>query len=452
MKYPILKMLQSFQNKNIRFCMPGHKGKFAFGGVGAFAGYDITELPGTDNLYCPQGCIAESEALAAKDHFAERAFYGVNGSSGCILAAFSYFRPGDKLIVARDLHVSAENAILMSGIVPVYVEVRQTVGEIPAAPASESFLQKMREHPDAKGVFFTYPNYYGKCLEAPKIARAAHAMGMLVVVDSAHGAHLPYSSLLPDSAGQIDADIWCASFHKTLPALNQSAVLFCSARADGDRLKERMNCFQTTSPSYLLLASIDYARGFMKDQGEEKIGRLLENIHFATGEIGKIPGMRVVPTDDPTKLVIDVAETGRTGFAVAADLHEKGVEIEGADMCNLLLIASVFDEKEDFLQLIAALKSIPTQNMRLLPKYTYLLGGHVELEPEETRRMQTEWADLRDSAGKIAAKSIFCYPPGVPIVLFGQRIPREMPNLLASLADTGYNLLGIDQKICVVKE
>jgi len=452
MGYPILKMLRAFQEQKTRFCMPGHKGRLSLSMKEGFATWDITELEGTDNLRLPKGCIAESEALAAAEQLAHRAFYGVNGSSGCLLAAFGYFREKDQVIVARDMHIAVENALLLSGVRPVYVGVSQTVGDIPQVPSLETFLQTMDRHPGARAVFFTYPNYYGNCTNAEQIAKAAHERGMLVVVDSAHGAHLPYSPDLPKSAGEIGADIWCTSFHKTLPALNQSAVLFCSKRVDGDRLREGMNRFQTTSPSYLLLASMDHARGYMQARGKAEIHRLLECLQTTAAKINSIPGMEVLRAHDPTKLIIRVAGAGWTGFAAASWLHQTGFEIEGADAENLLLITTVADRAEDFSRLVQALKRLGQGIALPQAREEYMLAGETELTLREAAAQETEWVPLASSAGRIAARSVFCYPPGVPILLSGQRICPGIPNLLASLADRGYNLFSANHTmLCVVR-
>ena len=163
--------------------MPGHKGRDSL--WSEFVRFDITELPGTDNLLAPEGCIARSQELTAAAHHAAHAFYGVNGSSGCILAMFSYFRPGDTVLVARDFHRSVENAIRVSGVRPVYIPVRQRVGEMPALPETADILAAMAAHPEAKAVFVTYPNYYGMCLPLAEIARNARKQGMLLLADSA---------------------------------------------------------------------------------------------------------------------------------------------------------------------------------------------------------------------------------------------------------------------------
>lgn len=442
---PILAMLQAWENrKNVRFCMPGHKGRDSL--WSEFARFDITELPGTDNLLAPEGCIARSQELTAAAHHAAHAFYGVNGSSGCILAMFSYFRPGDTVLVARDFHRSVENAIRVSGVRPVYIPVRQRAGEMPALPETADILAAMAAHPEAKAVFVTYPNYYGMCLPLAEIARNARKQGMLLLADSAHGAHLPFSPGLPPDAGRAGADLWCVSYHKTLRAMNQTAVTFASSRVDAERLKRAVNCFQTTSPSYPLLASIESARAEMVENGREEIAGLLAHIRSTRAALAA-DGIAAEKTDDPTKLVL-LCGAGQSGFALAQRLHERGIEVEGADLRHVLLLASIANTKEDFDRLADVVRETAAVGEPIQPGPEYLLRA--EILPENGSG--GEWVLPSQAPGRTAAASVFAYPPGVPLWLADQPVREEDIALLASLQKTGYNLIGAEKGIFVRKQ
>lgn len=439
MKTPILTMLQKFRMQDTRFCMPGHKGRLPI--FQDLARFDVTELEKTDNLYAPNGVIAESQALFANEQGASNACYSINGSSACVAAALCYLNQGDQVLVARDFHVSCQTGLLLSGVQPIYIEVKQRLGEVPALPEEKAIFQAIAEHPKAKALYLTSPNYYGQVLDVARIAKAAHEMGMLVIVDGAHGAHFPYSPLLPLGLGQAGADIWCVSLHKTLPAANQTAALLASARVDLERLKSRLNWFQTTSPSYLLLASIDYARGVMAERGAEAIQNLRKQIRIFEEKLGAGP-FKLVATDDFTRLVVNVENWGGTGWEAARLLEERGVYVEGADSKHLLLIATIQDRREDFLRLAGALSSLPPGRERATLPFAYTLGGETTLSLLEAEAQKGKWVSWREAPGKVLKRSIFSYPPGVPLVLAGQRLTEDVVKILASMEWTGYNLLG----------
>lgn len=208
MSTPIADMLKRYRESDIlRMCMPGHKGRLNAA--------DITELSDSDNLLSPNGVIAKSQNLYAKEKRAASCFYSLAGSSAPILAMMSYFSPGSKIIMARDFHISAENGMVLSGIVPIYVEVECGIEEPPKVD-EDSVMRAIVENPDAKAVYLTYPTYMGRAAELERIGRAVRSAGMLFIIDSAHGAHLGYTDQLPPDAGRY-ADIWCESLHKTLP-------------------------------------------------------------------------------------------------------------------------------------------------------------------------------------------------------------------------------------------
>jgi len=403
---PIIEMLENIGKTPIRFAMPGHKGR---GG----AAHDITELPGADNLYSPEGAIARAEELCAQEFGAARAMMSVCGSTACVLAMMGYFPRGSKIIMARDFHLSAKNGIDIFGIKPVFVEVETALGALQQTVSAEAFEKAISEHPDAAAVYLTYPNPYGMCADVERIARAAHEAGMTVLVDSAHGAHFGVAGL-PKTAGELGADIWSVSFHKTLPALNQAAVLFCSENADGERLKASLRRVTTTSPSYPILASIDYARAWKAQKGEAEYAKLISIIEEA--KLNEIEGVTRLATDDPTRIVLDVRKKGGGAF-VEEELFKRGIAIESSDAANIVLITAPADTAEDFAALKAALNELPMAPIDIPEAKLVLSGGG-------------------------AGESVFAYPPGIPIALSKAHMSEEEREYIALLKKWGYNIIG----------
>jgi len=440
MNTPILDALKN-RPRRTRFHMPGHKGRLHL--FNDEFRYDVTELDGLDNLLEPQGAIAASQALYATEVGAKAAFYSVNGSSaGIIAAVLSCVNPGEKIIVARDVHLSVINALRLSGARPVYVSCACTAGALQQPVNARDVIHAIGEHPDAKAVILTYVNYYGMCADLGAVCSAARPQGMIVIADAAHGAHFPYSDKLPLDAGKAGADIWIVSLHKTLPALNPSAAVCVGERADERRVKDCLNTVQTTSPSYLALASIDYARDYMNREGEKALSELIQRIEIFKERV-KDSGIAVCKTDDPTRLVLNMRGYGISGFRAEELLLSCGVEAECADENNLLLITTVFDTDEDFEKLADALREIP-HGQEEGEVTSYVLPPEYELTPAETMRAPRKVWPLRESLGCCAAKNILAYPPGVPILIEGQRITQGDISLIETLAKKGYNLIGYD--------
>ena len=443
---PINDALKKFAKAGGRFAMPGHKGRLALFGVPLPC--DITELAGVDNLYAPQGCIAKSQALFAQEQGAAGALYSVNGSTAGNLAMFLYLKPGTRAIVARDFHVSVESGLRLSGVAPVYVGLHTPVDDL-ACVDTQRMLQAI-EKERAGAVFVTYPNYYGRCCDLKKIVQAAHERGMLVLVDSAHGAHLAYSGQLPLSAGACGADLWTVSAHKTLPAPNQTAALLYGEAIDGSRLKACLNSVQTTSPSYLLLAGLDAARDFMATVGKQKLEALLTQLEVFDLQLESIEGVVRLKTDDRTKLVLDTRRRC-DGFVAQRHLESQGVYVECAGRTALLAITSVCDTEEDFSLLSAALATLPFEKTQE-PRRVLTLKSAGLQTPKQASEAQSRTLAGREAIGRICAASVFCYPPGIPILAAGQQIDGASIQTLDTLAQAGYNLIGYDLSLIHISE
>lgn len=462
MDTPIVSMLDRVSKETrLRFCMPGHKGKKGFlsGTVNA---QDITELPGADNLYCPQGVIREAQQLHAKYIGARESWFLVNGSTcGVQASVLSALEPGDTVIVARDIHLSAVHAFIMADVKPVFVYPSAQAADVPCVVSVQDMAAAIALHKKAKAVYLTYPNYYGLCADLNGICAVAHEAGMKVICDAAHAALFDFSELLPTAPAQAGCDIWTCSLHKTAGAMNQCAVLSAGEEAElqPEVIQSRVNLLQTTSPSYLLLASADYALGFLRgEEGRIRLTAAIQLVEENMRRIEALGGYRCILQDIPKdtgafdrdvlRLVIDVTDRGVSGFGAARFLQERGIAVETADISNIVLICTAADTAEDFEALKAALAEIKGSNYKIRRMLTAGDLKQVFLPQISVPMRRAFFAErrsvpLEESIGCIAAAPVGAYPPGTPAVLPGQKITEDMVDYLILLKNRGYSLFGI---------
>ena len=458
-KTPIMDAVFTICNDaKARFCMPGHKGDTGFFG-GDMLCYDITELPGADNLLQPTGIIRESESLHAEYIGADTAYYTTGGSTAGNLAMLSLFR-GKKVIFPRGIHLSAANAIFMFGITPIYLSAAPC--DYPSVVSPEEIKTALRTHQDASAVFIVYPNYFGLCCDIEEVAQIVHKAGIPLLVDAAHSAHFAYSSLLPLTPADAGADVWTESTHKTLPAINQCACLCVGKNAliSKNEIKWALSSIQTTSPSYIMLASLDYAYSYMRDKGEQELYRIVNLSKRFEEMIDALPGFSCPAIDQPDvadrdclKLVIDVSDTGHSGIAVKMILAKQGIHVEAADMKNILVLLTVGDTAAHLETLYEALKRIEKKRGRALYFSPYSM-------PEATKYSQNSryWGNiekvrLERSVGSISACTAGVYPPGEAVVQRGQMISYEIAGYLLEAKRQGFDVFGLDEEnIWVYKE
>ncbi len=447
---PILDGLYEICGRNTaRLCMPGHKGDAGFF-CGDALKFDITELPGADNLLAPEGIIAASQQLHAGFIGADAAYYTTGGSTAGILAMLWLFR-GKKVIFPRGVHLSAANAVFMFGITPVYLS--SPPSDYPCVVNADDIKAALKAHRDAAAVFIVYPNYFGLCCHIEAAAQAAHRAGIPLLVDAAHAAHFVYSPLLPLAPSYAGADIWTESAHKTLPAMNQCACLCVgkSSLIDKNEAKQALSMVQTTSPSYLMLGSLDYAHAYMRDKGEQELFRIINLGRRCEDTVNAIPGLfcpdipGVEAADrDALKIVIDVSGTGHTGMAVKDALAKQGIYIEAADMRSILLMLSAGNTSADLELLYEALRGI--EKVRSSGIYFSPYGM-----PEATKYSQNSrsWGNietvrLEQSAGRISAAAAGVYPPAEAVIQRGQVVSYEIAGYLLEAKRQGFEVFGIE--------
>ncbi|GHU67557.1 hypothetical protein FACS1894184_07620 [Clostridia bacterium] len=347
----MLRLAQSHAGR-LRFHMPGHKGKplpYPF-----TIDCDLTEIHGADDLYAPEGPIAQAQAAAALSAHAGHTIMLTNGSTAGVLTMIMYAVPtGGTLLLSRNAHRSAGNACLLGGIKPEYVELSRSDDGL-LVPDVSAWLDAMKRYPNAKAVLVTSPDYYGIATPLADIADQARRSGMRLLVDQAHGAHWNWWDE-PMCAGLSLADMWVQSAHKTLPAPGQTAWLHMKSGEDAERARGILARIQTSSPSYLFMTALDCVREWMDIFGADSLSRLKTIIpsRWPRGLADPRTGMF-----DPTRIVLDVTGRGLDGFKAQRKLAEMGVDIELADERRIVLIATVADEPEDFDRLLNALDAL----------------------------------------------------------------------------------------------
>ena len=437
-KRPIYEMLEAAAKAQSAH-MPGHKGHAPFGMADLYR-LDTTELPSTDDLYVPERGIAEAERLYAKAAGAGATLLLHNGSTvGIHVMLQLWAREGDTVLLPRNAHLSAMNACIIGGLRPAWIQVtRRQDGYCYLRP--EDVLQAMHQHPEAKTLLLTRPDYYGGCMPLEEIIAAAHEAGIRVAVDEAHGAHLPWMEGGLQSAGAYGADAWVQSVHKTLPGLTSSAVLHLKEPGDGERALQLLRREQTSSPSFLLMMSIDDARAFMEQEGKARLAttvaaantvrtQLQGTVYRDAHTLWQTTGMQF----DPTRLVIDAPEGGER---LAQRLRMQGVEVEMHDPWRVVMILTCMDEPEEIRHIgdvITRLAEEPPVHHPPMAKNAAL--PQQVMIPREAVMKEAKRMPIRQAVGEVAAVSAGLYPPGIPLVCPGERITGETVERLAKAAN-----------------
>lgn len=424
------------------FTVPGHKRDTTL--AGPLAALDLPLVSGAEDSRMSGRVLARAEGLAAELWGADMCRFSVAGSThGNQAFALAVGRPGERVIVARTLHKSLFAGLVLAGLTPVWLhpEVDPAMGL--ALPLTLHEVERaLVEAPDARAVFLVEPSYTGALSAIEPIADAVHAAGMSLVVDQAWGAHLGFHSDLPAHAIARGADGMVTSTHKALTAFTQgSIVLARSPRIDLERLDEAFELLHTTSPAAAILASTDRARALMAHRGPELLGRTIELVGDARRRLGEIPGLVVVECPDATKLVLALAGTGAEGFAVEADLLERGVRLEMADRDTLVPIVTVADTERSVDTLVEAVThSLARRRGAPRPPAASVAWS---VRPEPVMSPRDAWFAPReqvarsDAVGRISAETAAPYPPGIPALAPGERVTQRLLDALRGEAAAG---------------
>ncbi|MCL6454527.1 MAG: aminotransferase class I/II-fold pyridoxal phosphate-dependent enzyme [Alicyclobacillus sp.] len=435
---------------------------------------DLTELPGLDNLQAPSGCIATSQELASQHYGAEETLYSVNGSSAAVMAAVMASAWEGQVLVAGAFHQSLWRGLVLAGADAVFCPPRWDEETLePVAPAPAAIHQVLDEHPDVAAVFVTSPVYTGRVAPVAALAAVAHAHGVPLIVDEAHGAHFGLHPHLPPHSVAEGADVVIQSVHKTLPALTQTAWVHRSgSRVDKDRLREALRTVQTTSPSYLLLASLDAAQAWLRTSARPVVSRALQAL---AAEGAPVDGQR-----DPFRLWLPTGSTP-VSQALEQSLAAAGRYVEYANPLGVLCMLPLdiaAEELRGLLGLLADFGVWPAgwarprgwsgnactrrdageaaqAQVRLRPAWLDLWRASTEAAvtlqrpPRALVAVPRRRVPLSACAGEQAAEMVVPYPPGVPVLLPGQEISTGAAALLSALYRAGTPVIGMDPEGCV---
>lgn len=460
---PIYEALEEFRARRVvPFDVPGHKR-----GRGnpelvellgqKCVGLDVNSMKPLDNLCHPVSVIRAAEELAAEAFGAAHAFLMVGGTTSSVQAMIlSVCGRNDKIILPRNVHRSVINAMILCGAHPVYVnpEVDERLG-IPLGMRMEQVDKAIRENPDARAVLVNNPTYYGICSNLPEIVKLAHAHGMKVLADEAHGTHLYFGENLPISAMAAGADLAAVSMHKSGGSLTQSSLLLAGPSMSEGHIRQMINLTQTTSGSYLLMASLDISRRNLALRGREDFARVVDLAEYARKEINEIGGYDAYSRElingdsiydfDVTKLSVNTLDVGLAGIEVYDLLRDEyDIQIEFGDLGNILAYLSIGDRPREIERLVSALSEIRRRfggEKGGLMKQEYI-DPRVVVSPQDAFYAEKESLPLMETAGRICSEFVMCYPPGIPILAPGEEITEDILNYIVYAKEKGCSMTG----------
>lgn len=420
---------------------------------------DINAPIGMDNLANPSGVLLEAEKLMADFCHADHSFFLINGTSSGILAMImAVCHANQKIIIPRNVHKSIVSALILSGASPVYIMPKLDAElEIANQPTVEAYIQAMHRYPTAKAVFVINPTYFGAVGDLKRIVKEAHARGMAVLVDEAHGAHYYFDKNGPISAMDAGADLSSVSFHKTGGSLTQSSILLLKSKLiDRASIQKAINILNTTSPSTILMASLDAARQYVATKGQDNMDNVHELSKYAREQIAKIKGFIPCNKDhfiekgcydyDETKLVIKLDHLDINGFELYRLLKEKyNIQIELAETYVIMGILAIGSDKAQMRRFIQALRDISAQHYHKKLEYPRHAFG-VEfpfqiVRPRSAYHAPGKIVSLGSAVNQISKESIMIYPPGIPLIVPGEVFTKDLVNRISEYKKLGVTIL-----------
>lgn len=442
---PLLKSLcEHLRQKYTGFHTPGHQG--GHGGSQYFFNLmekygikmDLTELPGLDNLKRPSECIQRAQKLAAHRYGACQTFFLVNGSTiGLQAALLALNRPNKKVMLTRHSHISVINGLVLTGgnpvIAPVQLDYRWN---IPLGTTSGMLKSVLDSNPDVETVVLTSPSYQGTGIDCGEYRQLMGNRSISVIVDEAHGSHLYFQSKLALSAQKQGYDVVIHSTHKTLGSLTQSSLLHVNRGDLIEPLERSLGILHTTSPSYLLMGSLDGVQQQMGLEGPLLVEETMELAEGLRSAIRKIKGYSLFGDEleatwlyDPTKIIISARALGLTGWELASILRDHGIMVEFSDYYYVLLLITIGHERSHIEYLLKALREISKYHKKKnsLPPMEktsdiYELMPHLQLTPRQVFWSNRSYLPIRQAVGRITGDVLVVYPPGIPLLWPGQII------------------------------
>jgi arginine decarboxylase len=461
-------LLQHAARKPVQFHIPSHKrGRGMDTEFSEFIGenalsLDLINIAPLDDLHHPTGAIKAAQDLAASAFGANQTFFSVQGTSTAIMTMIlATVGPGDKILLPRNVHKSILTGVMLADARPVFLhpEMDKTLG-IMHGLSVETVAQALEKHPDAKALLVINPTYFGVSADLKRIVELAHEKRVPVLVDEAHGVLTGFHKDLPMSAMEAGADIAATSVHKLGGSMTQSSVLNVrSELVDARHVQVVMSMLTTTSTSYLLLASLDVARKQLALHGEENVERALRLADMARAAINEIPGLHCPGEEllhssatfalDRTKLTVSVKDLGVTGYDVERMLREEfNIEVELSDLYNILCLVSWGDTEDDIARLVEGLQGIAQAHHHQIDNRHVQVSVPtmpvLDMSPRQAFYAKTETVPLKESIGRIMAEMIMVYPPGIPVLLPGERVERSNIEYIEENLRAGLPVQGTD--------
>lgn len=445
------------------FHMPGHK-RNPLSVAGDFpVEKDITEIDGFDNLHHPVDIIRAAQEAAARLYGAKESFYCINGSTGAILAAVSAaVKKGGHILLGRNCHKAVYHGVYLRDLKTSYIYPHEDMEMgINGGISPEAVERSLEENRDIQAVLITSPTYDGIVSDIQKIAEITHSYGIPLIVDEAHGAHFPFSDYFPVSAVALGADIVIHSLHKTLPAMTQTSLLHrCSDRVSRELLVRFLGIYQTSSPSYVLMASMDGCMDKIEQDGPRMFAEYTKNLQEARQRLKSCRFIRLVELEDPasmnvfavdrSKLILSTAHSMLNGRQLAQILREEfHLEIEMEAENYALALTAVGDRADGFERLCSAVEAIDRRESlkyredilcREIQKGT---GLRQVMKISQAMDALCERIPLEESGGRISAEFAYLYPPGIPLIVPGEQITGILIKNMTRYAEKGFSLQGL---------
>lgn len=452
MKRPLKEGLKAvILQDSARFHMPGHKGRAGFL---LPLEWDFTEIPETDDLHEPTGILRESQQQAASLFGAKESYYLVNGATGGLQAALlSVCSPGDRVMIPRNAHQSIHFGIEFVGAEPCYLLPKEDQDGIYAGLDFDAFYELV-ETEELRAAVFTYPTYEGVCWDIEPFLVLCKERGIVSIIDEAHGAHLTFFKELPPSALEMQADLVVQSTHKMLPAPTQTAILHLGTdRVPREWVREALHRTQTSSPSYLLMLGIEEALAWMV---ENRDGGEIQRIYEYREKIDRLDGIELFEgtRQDPYKLMLRANRRGLHGSELYRSLREMRVEPEWVQGDWVLCMAAPYQKDADWERLICALSGLPKTE----PVPFEQAGMTYSILPEriystlEARKAPRRQVPLMESIGFVLAENLTPYPPGIPIIMAGERMNQEIAETLHRFHQENRKVYGRNHLISIIAD
>lgn len=475
---PIYEALEQFRkNKVVPFDVPGHKRGRGNPELVQLLGkqcveLDVNSMKPLDNLCHPISVIKEAEELAAEAFGASHAFLMVGGTTSAVQSmVLTACKKGEKIILPRNVHRSVINALVVNGATPIYVnpDVDKKLG-IALGMKISQVEKAIEDNPDAVAILVNNPTYYGICSNLKKIVEIAHAHNMLVLVDEAHGTHFYFGENMPITAMAAGADMASVSMHKSGGSLTQSSFLLTGPNVSAGYVRQVINLTQTTSASYLLLASLDISRRNLALRGKEAFEEVEKIAAYARNEINKIDGYYAYGEElingdsiydfDTTKLTVYTLDIGLAGIEVYDKLRDEyDIQLELGDIGNILAYISIGDRMRETERLVSALYDIRRRYKKDrtgLFDHEYINPSVVMTPQEAFYAEKEEMIPIRETNGRICTEFVMCYPPGIPILAPGERITQEIIDYIVYAKKKGCSMTGPEdetiERLNVIRE